>query len=83
MTSTEKKFKEIVADIFGKKVKDLKGSTKFVEDLNAKSVDTIALIAATENEFGIKVPTEDARKNKTIKQTVTYINKRLKEKNKK
>ena len=76
----EKKFKEIVADIFRVDIKKLKGSTRFIEDLNAKSIDIIALIAATENEFGIKTATEETRKNKTIKQAIGYIKNKLKAK---
>jgi len=76
----EKKFKEIVADIFRVDEKKLKGSTRFIEDLNAKSIDIIALIAATENEFGIKTSSEETRKNKTVKQAIDYIKKKLKQK---
>jgi len=74
----EKKFKEIVADIFHIPINKIKGTTRFVEDLNAKSMDIIALIAATENTFGIKVPTQEARKNKTVAQAIAYIKKKLK-----
>jgi acyl carrier protein len=74
----EKKFKEIVADIFRTNIKKLKGSTDFVSDLHAKSVDIIALIAATENYFGIKTNAEETRKNKTIQQTINYIKKKMK-----
>lgn len=74
----EKKFKEIVADIFGVDAKKIKGSTKFVDDLNAKSIDIIALIAATENTFGIKTSSEETRKNKTVSQAIAYIKKKLK-----
>jgi len=76
----EKKFKEIVADIFNMDVKKLKSSTRFVEDLNAKSIDAIALIAATESRFGIKTPSSETRNNKTIGQTIAYIKKKLKAK---
>ncbi|RLE43242.1 acyl carrier protein [Candidatus Woesearchaeota archaeon] len=74
----EKKFKEIVADIFHIPINKIKGTTRFVEDLNAKSMDIVALIAATENTFGIKVPTQEARKNKTVAQAIAYIKKKLK-----
>ncbi|RLE41667.1 acyl carrier protein [Candidatus Woesearchaeota archaeon] len=74
----EKKFKEIVADIFHVPISKIKGTTRFVEDLNAKSMDIVALIAATENTFGIKVPTQEARKNKTVAQAIAYIKKKLK-----
>lgn len=76
----EKRFKEIAADIFKTDAKKLKDSTKFVEDLNAKSIDIIALIAATENEFGIKTSPEETRKNLTIKQAIDYIKKKLRQK---
>ena len=76
----EKKFKEVVADIFRIDIKKLKNSTNFIEDLNAKSIDIIALIAATETEFKIKTTPEETRKNKTIGQTITYIKKKLKAK---
>ena len=74
----EKKFKQIVADIFKRDARDLKDSTRFVEDLNAKSIDIIALIAATENAFGIKTSAQETSKNKTIKQALDYIKKKLK-----
>ncbi len=73
----EGKFKEIIADIFGVEVRKLKTGTRFIDDLNAKSVDVIAMIAATENTFGIKVPSQEANKNKTIGQAVAYIKRKL------
>jgi acyl carrier protein len=76
----EKKFKEIVADIFRMDVKKLRSGTRFVEDLNTKSIDLIALIAATENTFGIRVPSQEANKNKTVGQAINYIKRRLKAK---
>ncbi|MBN2477862.1 acyl carrier protein [Candidatus Micrarchaeota archaeon] len=80
MADVEKQFKEIVADIFRVKPSKIKSGTRFIEDLHAKSIDVIALIAATENTFGIKVPSQDANKNKTFGQAVTYIKKKLKKK---
>jgi len=76
----EKKFREIVADIFKRKPEDIKDSTDFVQDLNAKSVDIMALIAATESSFGIRTERDQTAKNKNVKQAVDYIEKKLKEK---
>ncbi len=73
-----KKFKEIVSDIFGIDIKKIKPSTKFVDDLHAKSGDIMALIAATESAFGIKTNAADTRKNKTVKQSIDYIKKKMK-----
>lgn len=78
----EKKFKEIVADIFKTDASKLKASTRFIEDLNAKSIDIIALIAATESEFGIRTSAQETRQNLTIKQAIDYIKKKLKQKGK-
>lgn len=78
MTEVDKKFREIVADIFNTDANKIKNSTRFIEDLNAKSVDIIALIAATENTFGIKTKREETSKNKTVGQAIAYIKKKLK-----
>jgi len=76
----EKEFKAIIADIFRVPPSKIKGGTRFVDDLNAKSIDVIAMIAATENTFGIKAPSQEVRANKTFKQAVDYIKRKLKEK---
>jgi len=74
----EKEFKEIVADIFRVDIKKIKNSTKFIDDLNAKSIDIIALIAATENTFGIRCPSQEVSKNETVGQAIAYVKKKLK-----
>ena len=74
----EKKFKEIVSDIFDIKPEKIKKDMRFVEDLNAKSVDIIALVAATENEFGVKTTSYETRKNKTVGEAIKYVKKKLK-----
>jgi acyl carrier protein len=76
----EKQFKTAIADIFNVPLSRLKGSTRYVEDLNAKSMDIIAVIAATESKFGIEAPVQEVRQLKTIKQSVDYIKKKMKEK---
>lgn len=76
----EKKFKEIVVDIFNVKPEKIKLGTSFIDDLNAKSIDIIALVAATENEFGIKTTAAETRKNKTVGQAIDYIKGKLKKK---
>lgn len=68
-----KRFKALVADIMGVKPNTLKDGTRFVEDLHAKSIDTIALTAAAEGEFKIKLTPGEANRNTTIKKTVDCI----------
>ena len=46
---------------------------KFIEDLGADSLDTVELIMALEEEFGIEVPDEQAEKLTTVGDVVKYI----------
>lgn len=69
----EKKVKKVVADVFGVKPGKLKEGTSFVDDLHAKSIDIVELLAALEMEFGFRVPQRDVRQNKNIKQAVDYM----------
>lgn len=69
----EKKVKKVVSEVFGVSPAKLKDSTSFVDDLHAKSMDIVELLAALEMEFGFRVPQRDVRQNKTIRQAVDYM----------
>jgi len=45
----------------------------FTADLGADSLDTVELVMAFEEEFGIEIPDEEAEKIATVKDAVTYI----------
>lgn len=45
----------------------------FVNDLGADSLDTVELIMAFEEEFGVEIPDEEAEKIKTVKDVLDYI----------
>ena len=45
----------------------------FVDDLGADSLDTVELVMAFEEEFGIEIPDEDAEKITRVKEAVDYI----------
>jgi acyl carrier protein len=47
----------------------------FVDDLGADSLDTVELVMALEEEFGIEIPDEDAEKITRVKEAVDYIEK--------
>ena len=47
--------------------------SKLVEDLGADSLDSVELLMAFEEEFGISIPDEEAMKMKTVKDIVDII----------
>ncbi|MBD3210960.1 acyl carrier protein [Candidatus Micrarchaeota archaeon] len=74
----EKKVKGVVADVFDVSVKKLTPETDFVDDLHAKSMEIVELLAALEMEFGFRIPQRGVRDNRTVGQAVEYMYKRAK-----
>ena len=52
----------------------------FVDDLGADSLDTVELVMAFEEEFGIEIPDESAEKITRVKEAVEYIDSHSKSK---
>lgn len=67
------KVKEIVAEQLGVDESEITEASSFVDDLGADSLDTVELVMALEEEFGIEIPDEDAEKISTVKDAITYI----------
>jgi acyl carrier protein len=53
---------------------------KFIDDLGADSLDTVELIMALEEKFGLQISEEEAQKLDNVGKAVTYIEERLKQK---
>ena len=73
MSSIEERVKKVVCEQLGVKEEDVKGSSRFVEDLGADSLDTVELVMALEEEFGCEIPDEDAEKITTVQQAIDYV----------
>ena len=71
--NTESKVKEIIINELGVEPEKVSLEASFVEDLGADSLDTVELVMAFEEEFGIEIPDEDAEKIATVKDAVAYI----------
>ena len=65
--------KAIIAEQLGVKIEEVTDSASFIEDLGADSLDTVELVMALEEEFGIEIPDEDAEKMGSVGDAVKYI----------
>jgi acyl carrier protein len=72
----EEKVKEIISKQLGVGSAENQPETSFVEDLGADSLDTVELVMAFEEAFGIEIPDEDAEKIVKVKDAIDYINKK-------
>jgi len=73
-----KKVREVVADKLSISEDQVTESASFVEDLGADSLDTVELVMALEETFGISIPDEEAEKISTVGKAVDYIVNHLK-----
>ncbi len=71
--STPEKVKNIIAEQLGVKPEEVTPEAKFIDDLGADSLDTVELVMALEEEFGIEIPDEEAEKLVTVGDALRYI----------
>jgi acyl carrier protein len=73
MADIETRVKDIIINELGVEAEKVTSEASFVEDLGADSLDTVELVMAFEEEFGIEIPDEDAEKMQTVGDAVQYI----------
>jgi acyl carrier protein len=73
--AVEEKVRKIIVDQLGVDAAEVKPEAHFVDDLGADSLDTVELVMALEEEFGIEIPDEDAEKITRVKDAIEYIEK--------
>ena len=69
----EEKVKNIITDQLSVTEDQITPEAKFIEDLGADSLDTVELVMAFEEEFGIEVPDEEAEKLTSVGEVIKYI----------
>lgn len=79
MANIEALVMQIVATQLGVEQEKISLDARFVDDLGADSLDTVELVMAFEEEFGIEIPDEDAEKIVTVQNAVDYIKNHAKE----
>ena len=68
------KVKKIVADHLGIDESKVTEESSFIDDLGADSLDTVELVMAFEEEFGIEIPDDAAESIQTVGDAVNFIN---------
>src|SRR5216117_532567 len=67
------KVKSIIVEQLGVDEEEVTPDASFVDDLGPDSLDTVELVMAFEEEFGIEIPDEDAEKITRVKEAIEYI----------
>jgi len=74
----EDKIREMVSSQFGVSLEEVDLDTRFIEDLNADSLDAVEVVMLVEDEFNLKIPDEIADRFFSVKLVVEYIEKNIK-----
>lgn len=67
------KVTKIISEQLGKDEAEIKLESHFIDDLDADSLDTVELVMALEEEFGIDIPDDAAEKITTVQSAVDFI----------
>ncbi len=73
MEEIQAKVIKIISEQLGKDESEIKMNSHFIEDLDADSLDTVELVMALEEEFGVDIPDEAAEKITTVQSAVDFI----------
>ena len=67
------RIREVLAERLSVEETEITEEANFQEDLGADSLDLVEMIMELEDQFGIKIPDEDAQKIQTVGQAVEYV----------
>ncbi len=73
MASIEERVRDLIVEQLGVNADQVKPEASFIDDLGADSLDTVELVMAFEEEFGIDIPDEDAEKMSTVADAIRYL----------
>ena len=72
-SSVEEKVKTIIVEQLSVDESEVTATASFIDDLGADSLDTVELVMALEEGFGIEIPDDAAEKITTVKEAMDYI----------
>ena len=73
MSDIADRVKKIVVEHLGVEEDKVTESASFIDDLGADSLDTVELVMAFEEEFGVEIPDDAAEKIGTVSDAIKYI----------
>ena len=73
MSDTLERVRKIVIDHLDADPDKVTEKASFIDDLGADSLDTVELVMAFEEEFGIEIPDDAAEKIQTVKDAISFI----------
>ncbi|MCJ8310209.1 MAG: acyl carrier protein [Rhizobiaceae bacterium] len=73
MSDTESRVKDIVVEHLGVEADKVVTNASFIDDLGADSLDTVELVMAFEEEFGVEIPDDAAETIQTVADAVKYL----------
>ncbi len=73
MTDVADRVKKIVVEHLGVDADKVTEDSSFIDDLGADSLDTVELVMAFEEEFGVEIPDDAAEKILTVKDAIGFI----------
>ncbi len=75
MSDVAERVKRIVVEHLGVDESKVTENASFIDDLGADSLDTVELVMAFEEAFGVEIPEDAAEKISTVKDAIDYIEK--------
>ena len=78
MSDTAERVKKIVVEHLNVDADKVTDNASFIEDLGADSLDTVELVMAFEEEFGIEIPDDAAEKIQTVGDAIGFIKSNVK-----
>ncbi len=78
MDNIEQQVKKVVAEQLSINEADIKNDSAFIADLGADSLDTVELVMALEDNFGIEIPDDQQEKIQTVQDAINFIKEKKK-----
>ena len=71
------RLKRLIIEQLGVEEEEVAASASFIDDFNADSLELADLVSAIEEEFGLIIPGDDARRLLTVQEVVDYLEERI------